>query len=127
MKYFLNGKTVHAFDYDDDVSHYAGMQPISEEQALELAANIPSPLTTQCTPAQGLVALFALKQITEADIQTAIEGISDPIEKYTAQIAFKRAVTWERQSASIQTMAALLSLSEKDLDDLFAYAATVKV
>lgn len=102
----------------------------SDEQGRPVAVDpvvLPPPAATQCTPAQGLVALFALKQITEDDIQTAIEGISDNVEKYTAQIAFKRAVTWERQSVSIQKMAALLSLSEKDLDDLFEYAATVKV
>lgn len=87
----------------------------------------PPPAATQCTPAQGLVALFAMKKITEDDIHSAIEGISEPVEKYTAQIAFKRAVTWDRQSASIQAMADLLSLSEKDLDDLFSYAVTVQV
>ena len=89
---------------------------------------LPEPLApVSCTPAQGLIALYALKSITEQNILDAIAQIPDPVQRYTAQIGYSRAITWERESQTMQAMAALLSLSEQDLDDLFAYAAGVEV
>ena len=87
----------------------------------------PPPVPTSCSPAQGLVALFAVKGITEDAIHAAIAQIPDPVERYKAQIGFTRATQWERQSATMQAMAALLSLSEADLDALFTFAAEVQV
>ena len=80
-----------------------------------------------CSPAQGLVALFAIKQITEDDVSAAIAAITDPVARYTTQIAFARATEWRRDSASIQQLAALLGLTEADLDALFEFAVTVAV
>ena len=82
---------------------------------------------TVCSPAQGLVALFAIKQITESDVNATIAAIPDPVARYTAQIAFARATEWRRESASIQQLATLLGLTESDLDALFAFAVTVAV
>lgn len=86
-------------------------------------ADIP----TSCTPAQGLVALYAVKGITEDNLLAAINSITDPVENYIARIAFARATEWLRGSQTMQTMAALLGLTESDMDDLFAYAVTVNV
>ena len=94
-----------------------------EDGALVLPAPPPP---TSCTPAQGLIALYALKQITEQDIATSIASITDPVQRYTAQIGYSRATQWERGSATMQAMAALLGLSEADLDALFAYAVGVQ-
>ena len=85
----------------------------------------PAPAPTSCTPAQGLIALYAIKQLTEQDILDAIAQIPDPVQRYTATIGYQRATTWERGSATMQTMAQLLALSETDLDELFAYAVGV--
>ena len=88
----------------------------------------PTPATpTVCSPAQGLVALFAIKQITESDVNATIAAIPDPVARYTAQIAFARATEWRRDSVSIQQLSALLELTESDLDALFAFAVTVAV
>ena len=88
----------------------------------------PTPATpTVCSPAQGLVALFAIKQITESDVNATIAAITDPVLRYTSQIAFARATEWRRDSVSIQQLAALLGLTESDLDALFAFAVTVTV
>lgn len=97
--------------------------------AWELVAEKPTkpPVPQECTPAQGLVALFAVKQIAEDDLLVAINQISDPVEKYTAKIGLQRATLWERQSQTMQNLAALLGLSEQDLDELFEYAASVRV
>ena len=88
----------------------------------------PAPATpTVCSPAQGLVALFAIKQITESDVNATIAAIPDPVARYTSQIAFARATEWRRDSASIQQLAALLGLTESDLDALFEFAVKVTV
>ena len=92
----------------------------------ELVLPAPPPPTT-CTPAQGLIALYALKQITEQDLLDAIAQIPDPVQRYTATIGCQRATFWERGSASMQTMAQLLGLTETDLDELFVYAVGVEV
>lgn len=80
-----------------------------------------------CTPAQGLVALFAIKRITEDDVLAEIALIPDEVQRYTAKIGYQRATMWERQSPTMQAMAQLLQLSENDLDELFTYAASVNV
>lgn len=85
------------------------------------------PVPSTCTPAQGLVALFALKRITEDDVLAAIANIPDEVQRYTVKIGYQRATTWERGSPAMQTMAELLQLSEGDLDELFDYAAGVAV
>ena len=86
----------------------------------------PAPATPSvCSPAQGLVALFAIKRITESDVNATIAAITDPVLRYTSQVAFARATEWRRDSVSIQQLATLLGLTESDLDALFAFAVTV--
>lgn len=88
----------------------------------------PTPATpTVCSPAQGLVALFAIKQITESDVTATIAAIPDPVLRYTSQVAFARATEWRRDSAAMQQLAMLLGLTESDLDALFAFGVTVAV
>ena len=87
----------------------------------------PAPAPTSCTPAQGLIALYAIKQLTEQDILDAIAQIPDPVQRYTATIGYQRATTWQRGSATMATLAQLLGLTDADLDALFAYAAEVAV
>ncbi len=96
--------------------------------AVQDVPTTPTPATpTVCSPAQGLVALFAIKQITESDVTAAIAAIPDPVLRYTSQIAFARATEWRRDSASMQQLAALLGLTESDLDALFEFAVKVAV
>lgn len=97
--------------------------PKPQEPDTPVQPSIPS----VCSPAQGLVALYALKGITETDIHTAIASIPDPVQQYTAQIAFNKATEWRRDSQSTQLLASLVSLTETDLDSLFAYAANVTI
>ncbi len=102
---------------------YGGLFVIRGE---EIQFPVITPQQT-CSPAQGLVALFAIKQITEDDVNTTIAAITDPVARYTSQLAFARATEWRRDSASMQQLAALLGLTESDLDALFAFAVTVAV
>lgn len=87
----------------------------------------PPPIATSCSPAQGLIALFAVKGITEADILAAIDSIPDTVRRYSAQIGYSRATTWEKESPTMQAMIALLGLSETEVDNLFSFAVTVAV
>ena len=105
--------------------HHPGKWRLAEVQDV-LTAPIPA-TPSVCSPAQGLVALFAIKQITEANVNATIAAIADPVLRYTSQIAFARATEWRRDSASIQQLSALLGLTEADLDALFAFAVTVAV
>ena len=100
-------------------SYFGGVFTESEENG--------SSTSKTCTPAQGLVALFVLKNIAEEDVLSAIDRINDPVQKYTARIGYQRATTWERSSPTMQSMAQLLQLSEEDLDALYSYAVTVQV
>ena len=92
-------------------------------RADEMAARNPAPQT--CTPAQGLVALYALHGITEQQINDAIAAIPDPVERYTAQIGYSRATEWRSDSPTMLALAALLGLDDTQLDALYAYAAGV--
>lgn len=104
--------------------HHPGAWRIASVQAdLQQAASIPP----SCTPAQGLVALYALRGITEQDIAAAIAAIPDSEQRYTAQVAFSRATEWRRDSPAMQLMAELLELDSATLDALFAKAVTVLV
>ena len=91
------------------------------------APELPVVKPSACTHAQGLVALFAIKRITEDDVLEAIASIPDEVQRYTARIGYQRATSWERNSPTMQTMAQLLQLSESDLDELFVYASGVAV
>lgn len=94
-------------------------------RADEMAARNPAPQS--CTLAQGLIALFELQGITEADITAMIDAIPDPAKRYRARIAFSRTSDWRRDHPVIQMLAQARGLSESDVDALFAYAAAVAV
>lgn len=119
--------------FRDDMAIYGGNVADYEDLIAQVeAAIVPAPppepiIPTSCTPAQGLIALFALKSITEQDILDAINLIPDPVQRYAAQIGYSRATSWERESPTMQSMAGLLGLSEQDLDDLYVYAVGVLV
>lgn len=116
-------KAVEGEPAQDEDGVWRRVWEVVELTEQELAARVPQ----SCTPAQGFIALYAIKGVTEQDILDAIESIPDPVQKYTVKIGYQRAITWERQSASMQAMAALLSLSPQDLNDLFSHASGVQV
>lgn len=87
----------------------------------------PAAVPQVCTAAQGERALFDLRSITDADVLAAIDQIQDADNRYRARSAYQRATEWRRDSETTQTLAAILALSESDMDDLFTYAPTVRV
>lgn len=126
----VDAKQISIERYYQLLSQQANGMLITSDAAGDPVA-VPRPSTdsiqTSCTPAQGLVALFAIKRITEDDVLAEIARISDEVQRYTARIGYQRATSWERNSPTMQTMAQLLQLSETDLDALFSYAAGVAV
>ncbi|NYT46313.1 hypothetical protein H0A64_15945 [Alcaligenaceae bacterium] len=105
-----NAQTQGCF-WRDDVWEVVDVVPVVE---------IPE----EVTPAQGLMALYVLKDITEDDVLAAIGTIPDATLRYQAQIAYGKATSWQRYSTTMQVTAALLALTEQDMDDLFMLAVT---
>lgn len=87
----------------------------------------PIPAPQACTAAQGERALFDLRGITGADVLVAIDKIPDADNRYRTRSAYQRATEWHRDSETTQALAAILSLSEVDMDELFTYAVTLRV
>lgn len=85
------------------------------------------PVPRSCTPAQGLVALYAVKQITEDDVRTVIDGIPDPVTRYTAKIGYERATVWQEGSPTMQMMRSAFAFTDADMDEFFDYAVQVRV
>ncbi|WP_284336715.1 hypothetical protein [Comamonas sp. NoAH] len=131
-KYFTDDAgTVYAYEADGSQDGYISptLRAMTEEE-IQAHLNPPPAVVAppqQCTPAQGLVALFAIKGITEDQVLAAIEQIPDPVQRYTAKIGYQRATSWELKSPTMQFLAQLLQLSETDMDELFSYAVTVQV
>ena len=111
----------------EDLIWHDGAAPIGLEQKWADFDPDFTPVPTTATPAQGLMALYQLKGITEDDIESAIAGISDPGERYAAQIAYRKTTVWELGSPSMQSIGALLQLTEQDFIDLFTLAPTIKL
>lgn len=131
MKYFKDTQgNVYAYEADDSDIQYRkpGLIRITKEEAMEIA-NPPLPPTvpSECSPAQGLIALWNLKRISEVEIEAAMERIEDPDHRYAAKIGYSRANPWKRSSATMQTLASLIGLSDQDLDELFSLAVTIQV
>lgn len=109
-------------DYIDKWEHPTLARPTQE--MLDAITEPVIPVPQSVTPAQGLMALYTLKGITEDDILAAIDTIEDPALRYQALISYKKATVWERPSVSMQVVAGLLALTEPDQDELFTLAAT---
>ena len=80
-----------------------------------------------CSAAQGERALFDLRGIKSEHVLAAITQITDPDQQYRAHSAYTRATEWRRDSETTQTLAAILGLTESDMDELFTYAVTVNI
>jgi hypothetical protein len=74
-----------------------------------------------------------LRQGTEALIRkglydaivNAIAGIKDPVERQIAGNWFRNSNNFERDNATLKAIASGIGLTPNDIDNLFAYAATL--
>ena len=74
--------------------------------------------TTSCTPFQGRMALSDAGLL--ADAQTLVNAGDEK-----TKIAWEYALTWERTSPMIETLAAALNLTDTQVDDLFRAAQQI--
>jgi hypothetical protein len=59
------------------------------------------------------------------NIRNAIAGIPDPVEQAVADNWFNRSNSFERDNATLKAIAGGIGLKPNDIDNLFAYAATL--
>lgn len=76
------------------------------------------------TMAQARKAMY-LSNITTAQVDSAIEAITDPDEKELAKIDWNTSPTVRRNSTLVATLAPALGLTEQQIDALFALAETL--
>lgn len=80
--------------------------------------------TSRITRRQGLIALYTEQGIQEQDVQTVIDGIEDPSQRYIAQIEFASQY-WEIDNPLIMQLAVALEITPERLQELFNIAATL--
>lgn len=78
--------------------------------------------TQAVTMRQARLALLQAGKL--ADVDTAIASLSEP-QRSAAQIEWNYSKTVERSSAFVSQLGTMLGLSEADIDNLFATAATL--
>ena len=117
----MDGETVVNTILADEAfaeQHYPGAWRVVEQQDAPVVPATPQ----SCTRRQGQLALIETDRIDAID--TAIAGITDPIERRKAQAEYD-SDTWERNNAFLQSMWAQLGGTPAQLDDLFRLAVTL--
>lgn len=90
---------------------------VSTLEPAEDYAQDPEPVTV-ISPFQARAALFAAGLLD--DVEAAIQAEGPP-----AVIAWEYATEWRRDSPTIATLAAVLGLSEEQVDELFTAASQI--
>lgn len=81
----------------------------------------PPPTPTVITRRQGKQQLVIAG--IDADVETAINNITDAAQQKLMQIWYNDSNTWERDSQQLQSLASTLGLTDTQLDDLFKAAS----
>jgi len=108
-------KVIESYDIDT-LQQTWEILPLTEE---ELEARIPRSVTMR----QGRLALLQAGYL--AQVNAAIQGIEDPVQKAAAEIEWEYAQTIDRDSTFTQALAAQLGLTDLDLNNLFTLASTL--
>jgi hypothetical protein len=98
------------------------------ENALDDIITNPAPPVLEPVPEsvsrrQLLVALFMATGVKDTDILTSLGAIADPAARYVATVEFREAGEFRRAHPLIAQLAAQLSLSAEQVDDIFRAAA----
>jgi hypothetical protein len=88
-----------------------------------LAAQAEDAKPKSVTLRQGTEALIR-KGLYDAIVK-AIAGTSDPMERQLADNWFRNSNNFERDNATLKAIAGGIGLKPNDIDNLFAYAATL--
>lgn len=108
----------YAVSLSDGTERDATPEEITAAQAAAARAAIPS-----ITRAQAKAALIIAGLI--AQVQPAIDAIPDPLQRALAQNDWDERLHFERSNPTLAAMAAALGMTDVQLDDLFALAASL--
>lgn len=86
-------------------------------------APVPEPLPP-LTPRQLRLMLLMI-DMSEADVEQAIEAITDPVESAAAMIEWRWATQYERDHWLVAQLAAALEFEPHEVDSLWTAAATL--
>jgi len=117
---------------DDGAGPYIAQwnRPEPQPTQAEIEAAYPAALAAaqraaipSITRAQAKAALIITGLI--AQVQPAIDAIPDPLQRALAQNDWDERLHFERSNPTLAAMAAALGMTDAQLDDLFALAATL--
>jgi hypothetical protein len=132
MKYVVQPDgTVAAFDEKSEL--YAQLSALPKATRPVFLADTDKVVKAALAAAVPVVKSVTLRQGTEALIRKglydaivkAIAGTSDPMERQLADNWFRNSNTFERDNATLKAIAGGIGLKPNDIDNLFAYAATL--
>lgn len=112
-------KAEDLFPPEMDWRDVTGISPLPELVPQQVQAP-PPPLASIISRRQGRLALIGVDKLVE--METWLEGISDPIEKLKARVEYE-ADTWEKHNPFLQTVWEILGGTVEELDDLFETAS----
>lgn len=96
------------------------VRDLSQEEIDQRKPQSPS----SCTPRQLRIALIK-NGISLYAIENEIEAIQDPIEKEIAKTEWEYSLEINKDHPLLKTIAAKLNLSEKQIDEMFIFAASL--
>jgi hypothetical protein len=132
MKYVVQPDgTVAAFDESSDA--YLALIAVPKDRRPVFLAETDKVVKAALAAAVPVVKSITLRQGTEALIRRglydaivkAIAGTSDSMERQLADNWFRNSNNFERDNATLKAIAGGIGLTPNDIDNLFAYAATL--
>lgn len=124
MKHYKDAQNnLYAFEEDGSQDAYipGGLTPITNVEADELRAPPPAGVPQSVTRFQALAALHLAGHLP------AVEAImAAPETTVIAKLAWDNALSFERNSPTLASLAAVLGLTSADLDALFTAAAQIE-
>lgn len=115
--------SVHNLDpvarIDEDGNEYITQPPFKFGMLAESALPVPESVTSR----QGMEQL--IRSGLDEQVDDAINGITDSVERKLARNWLDKAGVWERNNPQLLAIGNALGLSKQDVDSLFIQAATL--
>lgn len=115
--------SVHNLDpvarIDEDGNEYVTQPPFKFGMLAESALPVPESVTSR----QGMEQL--IRSGLDEQVDDAINGITDSVERKLARNWLYKAGVWERNNPQLLAIGNALGLSKQDVDSLFIQAATL--